>query len=59
MLKPSFRFFMIPLGAVATIASMSSQNVAPRTQRDGGPMLVREQAVDCSTRSAARVCEIK
>src|SRR3981081_3205548 len=29
MLKPSFRFFIIPLGAVATLASLSAQNVAP------------------------------
>jgi len=30
MLKPSFRFFIIPLGAVATLASLSAQNVSPR-----------------------------
>ena len=30
MLKPSFRFFIIPLGTVCTLASLSSQNVAHR-----------------------------
>jgi hypothetical protein len=58
MLKPSFRFFIIPLGAVATLASLSSQNIAPRAQRDAGSMQVREQVVDCSHTSAAEVCVI-
>jgi hypothetical protein len=58
MLKPSFRFFIIPLGAVATLASLSSQNVAPRAQRDAGSMFVHEQVVDCSNKSAAEVCVI-
>jgi hypothetical protein len=59
MLKPSFRFFIIPLGAVATLASLSSQNIAPRAQRDAGSMTVREQVVDCSTRNVSEVCVIK
>ena len=54
MLKPSFRFFIIPLGAVCTLASLSAQNVSPRAQRDAGSMIVRE-VVDCSTKSAAEV----
>jgi hypothetical protein len=57
MLKPSFRFFIIPLGAVCTLASLSAQNVSPRAQRDAGSMIVRE-VVDCSTKSAAEVCVI-
>jgi hypothetical protein len=59
MLKPSFRLFIIPLGAVATLASLSSQNVAPRAQRDAGSSFVREQVVDCSNKSPAEVCVIK
>jgi len=59
MLKPSFRLFIIPLGAVATLASLSSQNVTPRAQRDSGSMFVREQVVDCSNKNAAEVCVIK
>ena len=35
MLKPSFRFFIIPLGAICTLASLSAQNTAPRAQRTG------------------------
>ena len=51
MLKPSFRFFIIPLGAVCTLASLSAQNSAPRAQRDTGTMMVREQVVDCSNKN--------
>jgi hypothetical protein len=59
MLKPSFRFFIIPLGAVATLASLSSQNIAPRADRDTGSRPVREQVVDCSGRNVSEVCVIK
>jgi hypothetical protein len=58
VLKPSFRFFIIPLGAVATLASLASQNIAPPAHRDARSMLVREQVVDCSAKSAAEVCVI-
>jgi len=46
MLKPTFRFFIIPLGAICTLASLSSQNAAPRAQHDTGSMLVRQQVID-------------
>jgi hypothetical protein len=59
MLKPSFRFFIIPLGAVATLAALSSQTIAPRAQRYAGVTPVREQAIDCSTKGAAEACEIR
>jgi hypothetical protein len=52
MLKPSFRLFIIPLGAVCTLASLSAQNVSPRAHRDTGSMLVREQVIDCSTKKS-------
>ena len=58
MLKPSFRFFIIPLGAVCTLASLSAQNVQPRAQRDAGISVVREQVIDCSTRNPQEVCVI-
>jgi hypothetical protein len=58
MLKPSFRFFIIPLGAVCTLASLSAQNSAPRAQRDTGTMMVREQVVDCSNKNPSEVCVI-
>jgi len=58
MLKPSFRFFIIPLGAICTLASLSAQNAAPRAQRDSGSMFVHEQVVDCSHKNPAEVCVI-
>ena len=59
MLKPSFRFFIIPLGAICTLASLSAQNTTSRAQRDQGSMTVREQVVDCSTKSPTEVCVIR
>jgi len=59
MTTPSFRFFIIPLGAICTLASLSAQNAAPRAQRDQGSMLVREQVVDCSSKSPTEVCVIR
>jgi len=59
MLKPTLRFFIIPLGAICTLASLSTQNTAPRAQRDRGSMLVHEQVVDCSSRSLSEVCVIR
>ena len=58
MLKPSFRLFIIPLGAVCTLASLSAQNVSPRAQRDTGVTVVREQVIDCSARNPKEVCVI-
>ena len=59
MTKPSFRFFIIPLGAICTLASLSAQNTAPSVQRDQGSMLVHEQVVDCSSKSPSEVCVIR
>ena len=56
MLKPTFRLFIIPLGAICTLASMSAQN-APRVQREG-QILVRQQVTDCSTTRPGDVCVI-
>jgi hypothetical protein len=58
MIKPSFRFFVIPLGAICTLASLSAQNTAPRAQRDTGTMFVRQQVVDCTQKSPTEVCVI-
>src|SRR5881396_1486817 len=58
MLKPSFRLFIVPLGAVATLATLSAQNVQPRAQRDSGSTFVREQVVDCGTKNPKEVCAI-
>jgi hypothetical protein len=59
MSKPSFRFFIIPLGAICTLASLSAQNTTPRAQRDSGSTVVREQVVDCSNKNPAEVCVIR
>ena len=59
MTRPSFRFFIIPLGAICTLASLSTQNTVPRAQRDRGSMLVHEQVVDCSSKSLSEVCVIR
>ncbi len=58
MMKPSFRFFIIPLGAICTLASLSSQNTAPRAQRDGGTMIVKQQVIDCSQKNPSDICVI-
>lgn len=58
MLKPNFRYFIIPLGAICTLASLSSQNVAPRAQRDSSSTFVRQQVVDCSNKQPSEVCVI-
>lgn len=58
MLKPSFRLFIIPLGAVCTLASLSAQNVHPRAQRDAGVTVVHEQVIDCSTSNPTEICVI-
>lgn len=56
MLKPTYRFFVIPLGAIVTLASLSSQSIAPRAQHTGPSMHVREQVIDCSAKSPLEVC---
>jgi hypothetical protein len=58
MLKPTFRFFIIPLGAICTLATLSSQNTAPRAQHEAGVMQVRQQVTDCSSKNPAEVCVI-
>jgi hypothetical protein len=58
MLKPSFRYFIIPLGAISTLATLSAQDVAPRVQRDHSSLTVRERVVDCGTKSPTQVCVI-
>jgi hypothetical protein len=58
MLKPTLRFFIVPLGAICALASLSAQNTTPRAQRDTGSMLVHQQVVDCSHKNPAEVCVI-
>lgn len=58
MLKPNFRFFIVPLGAICTLATLASQNPQLRTERDSGATAVREQVTDCSLKSPSDVCVI-
>jgi len=57
MLKPTFRLFIIPLGAICTLASISAQQTA-RTPADRGVIQVRQQVTDCSSKAASEVCVI-
>jgi len=59
VLKPSFRFFIIPLGAVCTLASLSSLNSAPRAQRIAAVTAVHQQVTDCNNTNPAEVCIIR
>jgi hypothetical protein len=59
VLKPSFRFFIIPLGAVCTLASLSSQSAAPRAQHIAAATAVHQQVTDCSNTNPAEVCTIR
>ena len=56
MLKPTYRFFVIPLGAIVTLASLSSQTPSPRTQHGSPATQVREQVIDCTAKSPTEVC---
>ncbi len=56
MLKPSFRFFIIPLGTVCTLASLSSQNVA---HRGAAVAAAHQQVTDCSKTNPTEVCVIR
>jgi hypothetical protein len=62
MPKLSFRFFIIPLGAVCTLASLSSQHIAPQAQRGLRSIPVvheQVQVVDCGSTNSSEVCVIR
>ena len=48
MFKPSFRFFIIPIGAIATIAALSFQSATHATTREPVAATINEQIVDCT-----------
>jgi hypothetical protein len=58
MHKPSFRFFIFPLGAICTLASLAGQNAPSRAQHDMTSIAVRQQVVDCSSTKPTEVCVI-
>lgn len=47
MFKPSFRFLIIPIGAMATIAALS-QSATHATTREPVRAVMNEQVVDCT-----------
>jgi hypothetical protein len=55
MLKPSLRLFILPLGAVSMIATLSSQN-APQAERASMIQQVRQEIVACTPNSNADIC---
>ena len=58
MHKPSFRFFILPLGAICTLVILASQTSPSNAQRDTAATFVRQQVVDCSSKNPADVCVI-
>jgi hypothetical protein len=59
MTTPSFRFSIIPLGAICTLASPSARNTTPRAQRNQGSMLVRQHVIGCGSKNPSDVREIR
>lgn len=58
MLKPTFRFFVIPLGALCLLVALSSQNAISRPAKDTAATQIRQQVTDCSRFSASEICVI-
>jgi hypothetical protein len=58
MLKPTFRFFIVPLGAICSLATLSGQNVSFRSARGSEAIPVRQQVIDCSRQNPREVCMI-
>ena len=56
MLKPSLRLFILPLGAVSMIATLSSQNAPQAAQRENMIQQVRQEIVACTANTNADIC---
>lgn len=52
----SFRFFVVPLGAVCTLIALGLQDAPARADRDGAVVSVRQRVSDCSQQHPADVC---
>ena len=57
MLKPSLRLFILPLGAVSMIATLSSQH-GPQVQRESVIQQMRQEIVACPPNSKTDICAI-
>jgi hypothetical protein len=58
MLKPSLRLFILPLGAVSMIATLSSQHAPQAVKREGMIQQMRQEIVACTPHSKADICII-
>lgn len=58
MLKPSLRLFILPLGAVSMIATLSSQNAPQAPQRASMIQQMRQEIMACAPNSKADICII-
>lgn len=56
MLKPSLRLFILPLGAVSMIATLSSQNAPQAAQRESTMQQMRQEIAACAPNSKADIC---
>ncbi len=52
----SFRFFIVPLGAVCTLIALGLQDAPARANRDGAMVSVRPQASGCPQQRPVDVC---
>jgi hypothetical protein len=59
MLNPSLRLFILPLGAVSMIATLSSQNAPQAAQRENMIQQVRQEIVTCTPNFNADVCIVR
>ena len=57
MLKPGLRLFILPLGAVSMIATLSSQNAPQAAQRESFQQ-VRQEMAPCKANANADICII-
>lgn len=56
MLKPSLRLFILPLGAISMIATLSSQNAPQAAHRESMIQQVRQDIAACAPNSKADIC---
>ncbi len=52
----SFRFFIVPLGAVCTLVALGLQDAPARADRDASALSVRQQVIDCTQQHPSDVC---
>jgi hypothetical protein len=58
MLTPGLRLFILPLGAVSMIATLSSQNAPRPPQRESMIEQMRQEIAACTPNPIADICVI-